>query len=251
MCRPYPPVTRPSVQLLVSPRHSFGRFSALAEADTIPVAIPMFQPGESDTESMDVGAATPRQAEISENDGAEMGSLVSWQDEVIVLPNPDVEVVLPVAAVLREAFRSFDEVNLVDHFSRRPAVMKSVPRFLPSRNSLREALDEATVGTVWKILPDKNAVGSCSCCCPACCCTGQRRGALLSKEKLSDLFKMFSRGEWLQLLAASRTCDEKAATARNRRRRRPPDDLERRANRALQFNQMVMADFGQTDFGQF
>ena len=54
---------------------------------------------------------------------------MSWQDEVFVLPDPDVEVVLPGAAVLREAFRSLDDVNLVDHFSRRPAVMKSVPKF--------------------------------------------------------------------------------------------------------------------------
>ena len=78
-----------------------------------------------------------------------MGSVVSRQDEVIVLPDPDVEVVLPGAAVLREAFRSLDEVNLVDHFSRRPAVMKSVPKFLtgPFRNSLRVALDEAIVGS--------------------------------------------------------------------------------------------------------
>ena len=62
-------------------------------------------------------------------------------------PDPEVEVVLPRAVKLRETFRSLDDVNLVDHFSRRPVVMKSVPKFLtgPFRNSLRAALDEATV----------------------------------------------------------------------------------------------------------
>ena len=58
-------------------------------------------------------------------------------------------------------------------------------------------------------------------------------------QRCSDRFKMFSRGEWLQLLVTSRACDEKAATARNRRRRRPPDDLERRANKALLLVQMA------------
>ena len=59
-----------------SPGHSFGRFSALAEADTIPADVPLFQPGKNDTESLDGGAATPRQADIiSEDDGAEMGPL--------------------------------------------------------------------------------------------------------------------------------------------------------------------------------
>ena len=223
-----------------SPGHSYGRFSALAEAETIPASIPMFQPGESDTESMDGGAATPRQADISEDDGAEMGSVVSWQDEVIVLPDPDVEVMLPGAVVLREAFRSLDEVNLVDHFSRRPAVMKSVPKFLtgPFRNSLRVALDEATVGSSVEDLARQERGWKLFLLLPRMLLHRPPGGGLLSKEKLSDRFKMFSRGEWLQLLAASRACDEKAATARNRRRRRPPDDLERRAKRALQLVQM-------------
>ena len=156
-----------------------GDVSTVPASDgAIRAVVGVFQPGESDTESMDGGATTPHQAGISKDDGAEMGSVVSRKDEVIVLPDPDVEVMLPGAAVFREAFRSLDEVNLVDHFSRRRPVMKSVPKVLtgPFRNSLRKLL----------------------LLLPRMLLHRPPGGGLLNKEKLLDRFKMFSRGEWLQ-----------------------------------------------------
>ena len=100
------------------------------------------------------------------------------------------------------------------------------------------ALDEATVGSSVEDLARQERGWKLFLLLPRLLLHRPPGGGLLSKEKLSDRFKMFSRGEWLQLLAASRVCDEKAATTRNRRRRRLPDDLERRAIRALQLVQM-------------
>ena len=50
---------------------------------------------------------------------------------------------------------------------------------------------------------------------------------------------MFARGEWMQLLLASRDCCDKALSASIRRRRTQHDSLERRAERAEE-----------TDFGR-
>ena len=49
---------------------------------------------------------------------------------------------------LREAFRGFDEVNLVNEFSQRPCVMHTVPRFLrgPFRRALHVGLEEISEG---------------------------------------------------------------------------------------------------------
>ena len=77
-----------------SPGFSYGRFFAPAEAETIPISIPMFQPDESDTESVDGGARVTFLKTM-----VQRGSVVSWQDVVIVLPDANVEVVLPGAAV--------------------------------------------------------------------------------------------------------------------------------------------------------
>ena len=51
---------------------------------------------------------------------------------------------------------------------------------------------------------------------------------------------MFARGEWMQLLLASRDCCEKALSASILRRRTQHDSLERRAERAQTIVMMVM-----------
>ena len=58
------------------------------------------------------------------------------------------------------------------------------------------------------------------------------RGALIPKQRLLDRFQMFARGEWNQLLLASRECCEKALSASIRRQRTQQDTLERWAERA-------------------
>ena len=48
------------------------------------------------------------------------------------------------AAVVRETFKSPDDVNMVHEFSRRAMVMQNIPRCIrgPFRNALRIALEE-------------------------------------------------------------------------------------------------------------
>ena len=58
------------------------------------------------------------------------------------------------------------------------------------------------------------------------------RGGMIPKQRLLDRFQLFARGEWMQLLLASRECCEKALSASIRRRRTQQDTPERRAERA-------------------
>ena len=64
------------------------------------------------------------------------------------------------------------------------------------------------------------------------------RGGLICRDKLARRFEAFARGEWNELLNASRLCDEQAATARRRGGRRAGDEEKRRALRALALTQM-------------
>ena len=57
-------------------------------------------------------------------------------------------------------------------------------------------------------------------------------GGVIPQSKLVARFEAFTRGEWIQLLTASVSCNEKAASARQRQRRRGGDDVERRVRRA-------------------
>ena len=45
------------------------------------------------------------------------------------------------------------------------------------------------------------------------------QGGIISRDKLARRFEVFARGEWNELLNASRLCDELAATARRREKR--------------------------------
>ena len=72
------------------------------------------------------------------------------------------------------------------------------------------------------------------------CCTGPQ-GAIFHKNKLAQRFDDFAAGKWMQLLRASRKCDEEASVAMHRKRRRDTQskEMERRAARALSLVQMV------------
>ena len=64
------------------------------------------------------------------------------------------------------------------------------------------------------------------------------RGGSISKEKLTDRFAKFARGEWTELLAWSHACAEEAGVASRRRQRRPENQEELRAARALALVQL-------------
>ena len=146
------------------------------------------------------------------------------------------DVVAPVGVFdVREACRSLDMVDMVDVgniVEQRAAVMKTVPTFLkgPFRNVLKVALEEILDSPDvlrqergWKLLM----------LLPRFLLHRPLGGGLIAKDKLEARFHAFGRGEWGQLLEASRNCDEKAAKSRRRGRRRTgSNDVEKRMLRA-------------------
>ena len=133
---------------------------------------------------------------------------------------------------MREAFTSLDMVNVGSILEQRAAVMKTVPTPPkgPFRSALKVALDEILASPDvlrqergWKLLM----------LLPRLLLHRPPGGGLIAKDKLEARFHAFGRGEWGQLLEASRNCDEKAAKSRRRGRRRTgSDDVEKRALRA-------------------
>ena len=174
-----------------------------------------------------------------ESDSEEFASVISGAEEEV--DEVEVEDVVPprvAPAVIREAFRSLDDVNLVRVFSQRAVVMHNIPRCIrgPFRNAMRMALEEMIVRgdevrreRGWKLfllllrlLLFRHA-----------------RGGLIWKKKLEERFVDFAQGEWLSLSEASRSCAEMAATGQRRRRRgRGPNNVEKRAARAHTFVQL-------------
>ena len=178
---------------------------------------------------VEAGSATP----VAQDDDTdhEMGVSEAGSEGVFeFIAEPEVNVVVPRAAGLREALLSLDRWHLPDLVKKRACVMKSVPRFLkgPFRNALRVALEEATADQLcrqergWKLF----------ILLPRMLLHRPPRGGLLSKEKLIQRFNAFSQGQWENLLEASARCDEQTAVSRRRSRRRDGDDVERRAARA-------------------
>ena len=61
---------------------------------------------------------------------------------------------------------------------------------------------------------------------------GHWRAEASLRSNLIARFEAFARGEWIQLVAASEACDDKAAVARRRQGRRGQDTIENRTRRA-------------------
>ena len=81
----------------------------------------------------------------------------------------------------------------------------------------------------------------CDCsCCSRDLLHRPPRGGNIHKNKLAQRFDDFAAGKWMQLLHASRKCDEEASVAMHRKRRRDTQsiEMERRAARALSLVQM-------------
>ena len=134
----------------------------------------------------------------------------------------------PRTAVLQAAFRSMDEVDVCHQFRQRAAVMKSVPRFLKGSfcKALKVALNEivrnrgeAELERGWKLL----------LMLPRMLLHRPPGGGKIAKSKLIARFEAFNRGEWINLVAASELCDDKAASARRRASQRDQDNLESRS----------------------
>ena len=167
------------------------------------------------------------------------GSAVSGEEMPIPPTEPDPVVVVGGAnPAIRAVLMWLDEVDLEAEFSRRAAVLKTVPQFLrgPYRSAMRLAMEEAHQGNEqrrergWKVF----------LLLPRLLLYRPPRGGNVHKGKLAQRFDDFFQGRWRDLLAASRQCAEKASVAqrRKRRRQRPDEELQRRAGRALSLVQM-------------
>ena len=164
----------------------------------------------------------------------EEGSVVSTSGEGVfeTIREPDIEMpeVRDSSAAIREGFRHLDAENVSVLFETRANVLKTVPHFLkgPYRTATRIALTEASCGDEfrrvrgWKLF----------LVLPRVLLSRKPRGGLISREKLTSRFCLFSQGRWTELIRASEQDAEDASTARCRRLRRRCVDVESRAARA-------------------
>ena len=205
--------------------------------DSNPVTSPGMEDTQADQES-DVGQVygedepvVEPHVEPDETESVERSEVdEDWAENATIVED-DVDAPVGVFEV-REAFRSLDMVDVGNILEQRAAVMKTVPTFLkgPFRNALKVALEEIWASPDvlkqergWKLLMLLTRL----------LLHRPPGGGLIAKDKLEARFHAFGRGEWGQLLEASRNCDEKAAKSRRRGRRRTgSDDVEKRALRA-------------------
>ena len=168
------------------------------------------------------------------------GSVVG--SEVGEVPDTPVECEIPGrdvrnTAAFRAALQSLDGVSLVEEFTRRPCIMKSVPKFFkgPYRKAMRAAMDEANCGVParqergWKLFV----------LLPRLLLFKNARGGTLGKEKFAKRFDMFVDGEWAELFRSSRKCAEDMANVNRRRQRRGHTDPDaKRLEKAMMLVQL-------------
>ena len=142
--------------------------------------------------------------------------------------------------LVRTALRGLGHVDLTLEIARGANVMKTVTTFLvgPFRNAFRLALQEATAGSHVEDLLRQERGWNLFLLLPQMLLHRGRRGGLIRRDKLARRLDAFARGEWNDLLDASRLCDDQAATARRRGGRRAGDEEKRRALKALALTQM-------------
>ena len=176
-------------------------------------------------EPMDV--ADHQDAVVVHDEGSEVS--VDEEPEPPTAPDPEVVTTRGLTPAIRAALTELDGVDLTHEFTRRAAIMKTVPHFLrgPFRNALRVAMDEALEANQlrsekgWKLFT----------ILPRLLLLRPSRGGNVHKSKLAGRFQDFTDSHCL--------CAEDASRAQCRKRRRHhEDDLERRAGRALSLVQM-------------
>ena len=157
----------------------------------------------------------------SVREGSVVGSEVGEAPDTLVeceIPGRDVRH----TPAFRAALQSWDRVSLVEEFSRRPCIMKSVPKFFkgPYRKAMRVAMDGANCGVParqeggWKLFV----------LLPRLLLFRHARGGNLGKEKFAKRYDMFVDGEWAELFRCSRKCAEDMGSLNRRRQRRVHTD---------------------------
>ena len=134
---------------------------------------------------------------------------------------PELVAGLPRNVTLRMALVTLDEVDPAVVFRQRAAVMKSVPHFLrgPFRNALKLALEEASWGNCRDDEVRQERSWKLFMLLPRMLLHRPPGGGVIPRSKLVALFEAFTRGEWIQLLTASASCNEKAASASEKGRK--------------------------------
>ena len=186
----------------------------------------------SDTESVGVD---------THSDSQGSSSFVSEEEEqeVEVPVVAGLPPVRPSVAAQRSGFAQLDRWNVQEVFTRRASVMRTVPRFLwgSFRVALKVALEEVLTGQSRRDVAQQERGWKLFLLLPRMLLHRSPRGGPISRDKLIGRFDQFASGQWHNLLVASQTCAQEAATAFALRKRRNPNDGTRRAARALQFVQ--------------
>ena len=217
--------------------------------------------GDEDTESLRGGTDRDGDSEVGDNDSGPIAEID---------PGPPLPTVSPARAAIAEGiptgqFRlrpistsaNFDfgqlaevvaEVDDVDCgtiFSRRAAVMKTVPKFLwgSFRVALKVALEEITEGADSRDIVRQERGWKLLFLLPRMLLHRPPRGGQVGRAKLISRFEKFSSGNWLELVMMSEVCSEQAAVAFRRQSRRRQDDTERRIAKAHQLVQMGEISF--------
>ena len=149
-------------------------------------------------------------------------------------PGPPLPTVSPARAAMRRGFPQLDDVDCGAIFSRRAAVMKTVPKFLwgSFRVALKVALEEISEGADSRDIVRQERGWKLLFLLPRMLLHRPPRGGQVGRAKLISRFEKFSTGNWLELVMMSEVCSEQAAVAFRRQSRRRKDDTERRIAKA-------------------
>ena len=167
-------------------------------------------------------------------------SFISDEEEEVEVPIvANLHPVLPSVASRPSGFAQIDRWNVQEVFTCRASEMRTIPRFLwgSFRVALKVAMAEVSSGQSSRDVLRQERGWKMLLLLPRLLLHRSPRGGPISRAKFFGRFDQFAAGQWDELLNASQTCAQEAATAFTRRKRRTTNDETRRAARTLQFAQ--------------
>ena len=136
---------------------------------------------------------------------------------------------------------SLDEFHLPEIFKHRARVMRSVPLFLKGafRGAMRVAFEEAQFARDTNDATRNSRAWKLFMLFPRMLLSRPPRGGQVPKKQLEERFSMFSAGQWAELIRGSLALSAtRPQAAIRRRRKRNHDDVQKRADKAMQLVQM-------------
>ena len=172
---------------------------------------------------------------VDTHSDSELGSsFVSEEEEEVEVPVvAGLPPVRPSVAAQRSGYAQIDRWNVQEVFARRASVMRTVPRFLwgSFRVALKVALEEVLSGQSRRDVAQQERGWKLFLLLPRMLLHRSPRGGPISRDKLIGRFDQFASSQWHELLVASQTCAQEAATAYARRKRRNPNNGTHRTAR--------------------